>query len=244
MPPAVGVYEAVVLADVPAERPLILEPPRREEVLMRKRLGKDPFAGPAAMLEMSEERAMLCPTLGPEGEIVGVAAVRSEGHDVLDGAVEEQEPLHCQVPLDCVWPQAFPPETQVVPYAFPPGMVTAGEIHVPLPSYVPFVCPHALADDVHAPPLHPALLGAVDEQEPLHWVVPLAWVWPQTLAGPEQAEPYPDGLAGAVDEQEPSHWMVPVLVAPQAFAADEHEAPSFASQDGPDAAAGAPSPHP
>ena len=96
MPADVGLKDAVVLADAPAARPpVVFEPLTRTVVLMRKRLGNVPFAGPEAILEMSEESERLCPTLMPEvGEMVGVAAMRSEVHVAFEGGVEEQEPLH------------------------------------------------------------------------------------------------------------------------------------------------------
>ena len=94
MPADVGLKDAVVLADAPAARPGMFKP-LTSTVLTRKRLGNVPFAGPEAILEMREESDMLCPTLMPEvGEMVGVAAMRSEVHVAFEGGVEEQEPLH------------------------------------------------------------------------------------------------------------------------------------------------------
>ncbi len=69
-----------------------------------------------------------------------------------------------------------------------------------------------------------ALLGAVAEQEPLHWIVPV-FVEPQALAEDVQALPYPEGFAGVDAEHEPLHWIVPVFVEPQALAADVHDEP-------------------
>ena len=72
-------------------------------------------AGPAPMLETVPENDSLVPVVPEEGEAVVSPAVRSGGQLVLEGAVEEQEPLHCHVPLDCVWPQAFGAEVQEAP---------------------------------------------------------------------------------------------------------------------------------
>ena len=40
--------------------------------------------------------------------------------------VEEQVPLHCHVPLDCVWLQTFWVDGHAASYVLPPGIVTAG----------------------------------------------------------------------------------------------------------------------
>lgn len=132
----------MLLADAPAARPPMLEPLMSDEVLMRKRLGKEPFAGPEPILEMSDESEMLWPTLMPdEGDIVGVAAVRSAGHEALEGGVEEQEPLHWIVPLDCVWPQELPAEAQAEPY--PEGLAGGVALQTPFTITPELVAPQA-----------------------------------------------------------------------------------------------------
>ena len=74
------------------------------------------------------------------------------------------------------------------------------------------------------------MAGEVEEQEPLHWIDPLACVWPQALAVEVQTLPYPAGLAGVEAEQAPLQVMVPVFVCPQELALDVQDCPEFAVQ--------------